>query len=156
MQRLENYQGIVVVTTNAGQYIDTAFQRRMDVVVNFQPPGPAERLAILDLHLPANHRVGPSFLEQAAARCALAGGQLRNAVLAAGLLALDEDLPLGDGHLFAGLLGEYRKAGAAFPLDDPMKDPVWAEAEAGDRGEGPPDPLDGYLRALGPPWSRSI
>src|SRR5262249_42841761 len=33
LQRLETYQGIVVVTTNLGDNIDTAFQRRMDVVV---------------------------------------------------------------------------------------------------------------------------
>ena len=34
LQRLESYQGIVLVTTNAAQNIDSAFQRRMDVVVN--------------------------------------------------------------------------------------------------------------------------
>ncbi len=33
LQRLEHYRGIVVVTTNAADHIDPAFQRRMDVVV---------------------------------------------------------------------------------------------------------------------------
>ena len=43
LQRLENYQGIVVVTTNAWEHIDNAFQRRTDVVVHFIPPQAQER-----------------------------------------------------------------------------------------------------------------
>src|SRR5262249_22672904 len=57
LQRLENYQGIVIITTNLSENIDQAFQRRMDVVVPFFPPQPEERLRILDLHLPREHRV---------------------------------------------------------------------------------------------------
>ena len=33
LQRLEHYQGIVIITTNLSENIDQAFQRRMDVVV---------------------------------------------------------------------------------------------------------------------------
>ena len=36
LQRLENYQGIVLITTNAGENIDSAFQRRMDVVAELR------------------------------------------------------------------------------------------------------------------------
>src|SRR5690606_13371462 len=63
LQRLEAYEGIVLITTNAAENIDPAFQRRMDVVVPFAPPGPEERLAIWQLHLPADHAVGPALLE---------------------------------------------------------------------------------------------
>ena len=38
LQRLEHYSGIVVVTTNAGHAIDSAFRRRMDSVVKFHLP----------------------------------------------------------------------------------------------------------------------
>ena len=41
LQRLESYQGIVVVTTNAPDRIDPAFQRRMDVVLQLVEPGPS-------------------------------------------------------------------------------------------------------------------
>lgn len=54
LQRLENYQGVVVITTNAREDIDNAFQRRMDVVVNFIPPQAQERWQIWQLHLPEN------------------------------------------------------------------------------------------------------
>jgi SpoVK/Ycf46/Vps4 family AAA+-type ATPase len=118
LQRLEHYQGIVVVTTNAAQYIDTAFQRRMDVVVNFLPPQSQERWHIWQLHLPANHAVNPEYLDEVAMRCVMTGGQIRNAALHATLLALDH----GGGvvthwHLEEAIRSEYRKAGALYPLN---------------------------------------
>jgi hypothetical protein len=117
LQRLETYQGIVVVTTNLGDNIDTAFQRRMDVVVPFFPPRTDERRAILDLHLPADHAVDPAFLSRVAAICQLTGGQLRNAALHAALLALDDGGgPVTAAHLEEAVRSEYRKAGAAYPL----------------------------------------
>ena len=42
LQRLESFEGILIVTTNASSRIDDAFQRRMDVVVDFRPPDVAE------------------------------------------------------------------------------------------------------------------
>jgi len=122
LQRLEHYQGIVLVTTNLGDAIDSAFQRRMDVVVPFYPPQPEERLHILRLHLPADHRVSPALLERVALRCALTGSQLRSAALSAALLALELQAPLADAHLEAALRGEYRKAGGICPLDRPGGD----------------------------------
>ena len=90
LQRLEHYKGIVVVTTNLGENIDSAFLRRMDVVVNFVPPQAEERLRIWRLHLPPTHEVTTPFLETMAQRCHLTGGQIRNAAFHATLLALDE------------------------------------------------------------------
>jgi hypothetical protein len=118
LQRLETYQGIVIVTTNASQHIDRAFQRRMDVVVSFVHPQPDERRAIWQLHLPERHAIGGDLFDEVVQRCALTGGQIRNAALHATLLAVDE----GGGavrelHLEAAIRGEYRKAGATCPLD---------------------------------------
>jgi hypothetical protein len=117
LQRLENYQGIVIITTNLSENIDQAFQRRMDVVVPFFPPQPEERLRILDLHLPREHRVNHALRERIALRCSLTGSQIRNATLHAALLALEDSSPLQDRHLDAGIRSEYRKAGGLCPLD---------------------------------------
>jgi hypothetical protein len=119
LQRLETYHGIVVVTTNAGENIDGAFQRRMDVVVGFVPPQAQERWHIWQLHLPAPHAVEPAWLEQVAVRCAMTGAQIRNAALHAILLALDEPGGrVGRRHLEDAVRSEYRKAGATCPLDE--------------------------------------
>jgi hypothetical protein len=116
LQRLENYEGIVVITTNAGNRIDTAFARRIDVMIDFAPPEGAERWLIWQSHLPESHTVSPAFLEEVAGRCALTGGQIRNAALHAVLLALGDNAQVSDTHLEAAVQREYRKAGASCPL----------------------------------------
>lgn len=124
LQRLESFEGILVVTTNAGERIDGAFQRRMDVVVNFHAPEPAELQRIWQLHLPAAHGVQPSLLGEVARRCSLSGGQIRNAVLHASLLALSDGGTITSAHLEASIQREYRKAGAVCPLRPTYFDPL--------------------------------
>jgi hypothetical protein len=116
LQRLESYEGILIVTTNAGDRIDAAFERRMDVRVSFNAPDAAERWAIWQMHLPAARAVSRTLLDEAAQRCELTGGQIRNAVLHAAALALEGGDVIADDHLEAAVRREYRKAGAVCPL----------------------------------------
>lgn len=120
LQRLEHYEGIVIVTTNLADNIDSAFQRRMDVVVQFVPPEAKERLQLWYLHLPEWQAVEADFLEQVAICCKLTGGQIRNATMLATLLALDgKNKTVNQSHLEQALRSEYRKAGATFSMEFP-------------------------------------
>lgn len=121
LQRLETYQGIVVVTTNAGNRIDVAFQRRFDVIIEFQPPDPYERLLIWQHHLPSTNIVSANCLEEISHHCALHGGQIRNAALYASLLAVDAGRAgeINDADLRTAVQREYRKAGASYPIQKP-------------------------------------
>ncbi|MBK8814439.1 MAG: AAA family ATPase [Methylococcaceae bacterium] len=122
LQRLENYQGIVVVTTNAAQSIDRAFQRRMDIVVNFTPPQAEERLRLWQFHLPLNHAVDYAQLETVSTRYPLSGGQIRNAAMHAALLALDDlSYSVQPRHIDAAIESEFRKTGALFPMAESDK-----------------------------------
>jgi hypothetical protein len=116
LQRLESFDGILLVTTNAAERIDSAFQRRMDIVINFSPPTPPERWAIWQLHLPPTHTVDFSLLEEVAARCAMTGGQIKNASLHASLLALEDGGIVTSTMVEAAIEREYRKAGGVCPL----------------------------------------
>jgi hypothetical protein len=116
LQRIESFSGVLVITTNAGERIDSAFARRMDVVVDFPLPQADERLAIWALHLPARHAVSEATLQDVAQRCALSGGQIRNAALHAGLLALDAGTPVNDAGLLTAVRREYRQSGGVCPL----------------------------------------
>ncbi|MFN2416334.1 MAG: ATP-binding protein [Pyrinomonadaceae bacterium] len=122
LQRIETYQGIVVVTTNAGNRIDQAFKRRFDVSINFYPPDANERQFIWRLHLPPAHRVSEALLREVSHHCALTGGQARNAALHATLLAVDAGRggQVEDADFEAAVQREYRKAGASFPLQRPL------------------------------------
>jgi SpoVK/Ycf46/Vps4 family AAA+-type ATPase len=116
LQRIEEYEGILIVTTNVADRIDSAFQRRMDVVVDFRPPGAAERHAIWQMHLPDRHAIDPALLAEVAGRCALTGGQIRNAALHASLLALEEGGVVTSSKIESAVQREYRKTGAVCPL----------------------------------------
>ena len=116
LQRLETFEGIVIVTSNTTNRIDQAFQRRIDVTVELTPPDPEARHQIWLAHLPLDHTASPQLLEEVARRCGLTGGRIRNAAVHACLLALEAGGPVDDHVLLAALRREYRRMGASFPL----------------------------------------
>lgn len=118
LQRLETFEGIVVVTSNAAGRIDPAFLRRIDVTVDFVPPDAEQRLRIWYSHLPVEHDVDPVQLAEVARRCGLTGGQIRNAALHATLLAVDRGASVSTGDLHEAVRREYRRAGATCPMTE--------------------------------------
>jgi hypothetical protein len=115
LQRLEVYAGILVVTTNAPERIDGAFARRMDVTLEFPLPDADTRFDLWLAHLAVDHAVTDARIDEVALRCALSGGQIRNAALHATLLALSQGTTVGDFELLTALQREYRKAGQSCP-----------------------------------------
>ena len=137
LQRLENYQGIVLITSNAAENIDPAFQRRMDMAIGFLPPEAEQRRQIWQLHLSSNHEVDYDLLLDVAQRCAMTGGQIRSAAQQATLFAMDDNHgTICDWHLRTAIENEYRKAGALSPLNG---DPI-------DKYNG--DNIDAFVAAL--------
>lgn len=116
LQRLENFQGILLVTTNSRDRLDSAFERRMDVVVEFLAPDADVRWQLWQSHLPAARRVDDHLLAEIAGRCDFNGGQIRNASLHAALLAFDNGGVISSEYLEAAVRREYQKLGAACPL----------------------------------------
>jgi len=116
LQRLEVYEGIVIITTNAASRIDSAFQRRIDVIIDFSKPDADERLKLWTLHLPAKNRISPALLQTVAERCTLTGGQIRNAALTVILLADANGSPATDTIFEEALQRTYRKEGQVYPL----------------------------------------
>lgn len=119
LQRLEDHQGIVLVTTNAGDHIDSAFQRRMDVVLNFTPPKSQARARIWRLHLGETPQISDAELDALATRVDFTGGQIRNASVLATLYALQETngVLLLD-HVQRAIEAEFQKAGSISRLPD--------------------------------------
>lgn len=116
LQRLESHRGLVLVTTNALERIDSAFLRRFDHLLHFRAPEPQERLALWHAHLPARHHVTAALLDTLAEACALAGGQIRNVALAAASAALSAGRMLDDPMLVQAVRREYRRSGQLCPL----------------------------------------
>lgn len=119
LQRLETFDGIVVLTTNSRARLDTAFARRLDAVIEFPAPPAAERRALWEAHLGVGHELEPAELNRLAALCDLTGGQIRNVVLAAAVEARENGGRISLSALLAALGDEYHKAGRPLPAGLP-------------------------------------
>ncbi len=124
LQRLEEYDGVVILTTNFGSSIDEAFVRRLRFRVQFPLPTPTERVRLWQVMLPAEVPLDdddPLDLEWMAEAFELSGGHVRNTVLRAGMMAADSGASLSMRTLYDAAAAEYRELGKlapAYPFDD--------------------------------------
>ena len=114
LQRMESYDGITLLTSNSRSRFDTAFSRRLDVILEFPLPGPEERRVLWLAHLGTSHTLTSAQLNLAAASAELSGGQIRNVVLSAAVAARHAE-PISYRHLITGLTSEYRKLSRQLP-----------------------------------------
>ncbi|MEA5463932.1 ATP-binding protein [Leptothoe sp. PORK10 BA2] len=115
LQRIESYDGITLLTSNSRQRFDSAFSRRLDMVIEFPQPRSQERRTLWQSHLGDRHALTPEQLNQLATTSELCGGHIRNAVLAAAVLAQAGDRPIQFNDIVQGLSAEYRKLGRQPP-----------------------------------------
>ncbi len=115
LQRLETFDGIALLTANNRNRLDSAFTRRLDMIVEFPLPQPPERLRLWLGHLGTDHDVSRRELNQLAANANVTGGHIRNAVLTAAVLSRSAGQPITYADILSGLEGEYRKAGEQLP-----------------------------------------
>lgn len=86
---LENHTLPVILTTNRADALDPALERRLTLKVVFGMPGREERELIWRLHLPANLPIARDVdIRELAERHELAGGHIKNAVMAAARRAI--------------------------------------------------------------------
>jgi hypothetical protein len=128
LQRIEAFDGVALLTSNSRSRFDPAFTRRLDAIVEFPLPGADERRALWLAHLGAAHALDDGALNRLAMGCELAGGHVRNVVLAA-RAAGDEGAPVDWTALQDALAAEYRKLGK--PLPAPLAAKLAATLAAG-------------------------
>lgn len=98
LQRMESFQGLAILTTNAKSALDKAFQRRLRFSVDFPFPGAPERQAIWQQAFPPEvptEGLRPSLL----ANLNMAGGNIRNIALNAAFLAAEQASPVKMTHV---------------------------------------------------------
>ncbi|PZS24653.1 MAG: ATPase, partial [Pseudonocardiales bacterium] len=112
LQRMETFDGLVILSTNLSANIDDAFSRRLDVLVDFPLPDAEHRLILWDRCLgtmvPRADDVDLAFCAKA---FELSGGSIRAASVTAAYLAAAAPGPVTMAHLVSGVQGEYRKLG---------------------------------------------
>jgi hypothetical protein len=115
LQRLEQFDGLVVLATNLRGNLDDAFTRRLHFILHFPEPDEAGRAALWDLHLRHVGSFDPADPVDTLALASvegITGGVIRNAVLAAAFAAYaDNQGRVGHRHLELATERELRKMG---------------------------------------------
>lgn len=120
LQRMEQFDGITILTTNLRGSLDPAFSRRLSFIVHFPDPDAATRRRLWTTHLARLGPIDPADPVDAdllGATVELAGGDVRNVVVAAGYDAAIEGALPGMRHVLAAAVAEYTKLGRRVPAE---------------------------------------
>jgi SpoVK/Ycf46/Vps4 family AAA+-type ATPase len=112
LQRMEEYEGVVILATNFRRNMDEAFVRRIHFTVEFPFPNEADRRQIWETIWPKETPRKPDLdLEYISRRFEIAGGNIRNIALGAAFLAADNGGAVNMQHLLHATRREYQKMG---------------------------------------------
>ncbi len=96
LQRLEQYTGVAVLTTNKDTALDEALQRRLTLHLRLDIPDQAERERLWQTFLPSKAPVEKGIdLSTLANEFELSGGYIKNAAVRAAFLAASVGAPIG-------------------------------------------------------------
>ena len=113
LQRVEEHDGTVILTTNFKQNIDDAFLRRLHLSVEFPRPDRESREAIWRLVFPAQTPMDDLDVEFLST-IELTGGNIKNVALTAAFLAAADDEAVGMRHVLRAIRREFQKTGKLF------------------------------------------
>jgi len=104
LQRMEQFEGISILATNRKHEIDPAFLRRLRFIIDFLPPGLAERRELWARALPARAPNGDELLDGVdfdflAQRLTMTGADIKGAAMAAAFLACSENSRISMTHV---------------------------------------------------------
>jgi DNA polymerase III delta prime subunit len=111
LQRLEDFDGLAILTTNLRSNVDDAFTRRFAAVVDFTAPDAASRHQIWEHWLSSGAPVQEIDLPFLAERFDITGGTIAATALTAAYAASSTDQPIGMEQVILALKRELRKAG---------------------------------------------
>ncbi|MCU0550521.1 MAG: ATP-binding protein [Leptolyngbya sp. Prado105] len=118
LQKMEEYEGIAILTTNLRSNLDDAFVRRLRFMIDFPLPNESDRLRIWKRIFPAKTPHSPDVdLPAMARRFEISGANIRNIALAAAFLAASESSVVTMTHLIRATQREYQKMGKLL-MDD--------------------------------------
>lgn len=109
---MEAYDGVVILATNLRANMDDAFTRRLHFAIEFPYPEATDRERIWRVNFPSETPLDSAVdWSELARRFRLAGGNIRNIILAAAFLAAEHEEPVAMPHLLHATRREYQKMG---------------------------------------------
>lgn len=115
LQRLEDSEGLVILTSNLKENIDSAFTRRFQFVVHFPRPGVGERHRLWSLAFPPQAPLAADVDVETLARLDLTGAGIMAAARTAALAAADENAgDIGMRHVVRGVSRQFQREARLF------------------------------------------
>jgi AAA+ superfamily predicted ATPase len=116
LQRMEAFEGVAILATNRKGDLDKAFLRRIRFIVDFLPPGPAERLALWQRALTPRTEPDESILGFVdcgflAQKLNMTGADIASAALNAAFLARAQGTRITMDHILHAARREMSKHG---------------------------------------------
>ena len=119
LQKMEEYEGMIILATNLRKNMDEAFVRRLHAVVDFPLPGEADRRRIWEQIWPAATPLDAGLdLDLLARRVEVTGGSIRNIALAGAFLAAANGGVVTMAHLLRATRREYQKMGKVLTVGE--------------------------------------
>lgn len=118
LQRMEEYDGIVILATNYKKNIDEAFMRRIRYLVEFTLPGEEIRREIWQSCFAPEVPLEDVNFDYLARQFELSGGNIKNIVLNAVFKAAAESQPVGMIHILESIRTENLKMGKKMIYQD--------------------------------------
>jgi AAA+ superfamily predicted ATPase len=119
LQKMEEYEGVAILTTNLRSNMDEAFVRRLRFIIEFVLPGVQERRCIWEQiwpqHTPRSLDLDLDFLAQ---QFEIPGANIRNIALRAAFLAADDGGMVSMEHLIGAVRREYQKMGKILMVEE--------------------------------------
>ena len=115
LQKMEEYDGIVILATNLRGNMDDAFIRRIRFIVEFPFPDQESRKQIWCKSIPDLAPVSEDIdFDLLANRLKLSGGNIKNIVLNAAFHASDENSAIAMKHMLLSARDEFQKIGKSW------------------------------------------
>lgn len=112
LQKMEEYDGVVILATNLRKNLDDAFIRRLHVAIDFPFPEEPDRARIWQKVFPASAPLTSDVdLAYLAKQFKLAGGNIRNIALLAAYLSAEDGTAIGMNQIVRSIKREYQKLG---------------------------------------------
>lgn len=113
LQRIESYNGLVILASNFRNNIDTAFIRRLNAIIYFPAPKAEDRLILWEKSLPRQFKLSKeNGLREIAEKYELTGSHIINIIQYLSLSALESrDFVLTRDQLVKGIKREMEKEG---------------------------------------------
>jgi hypothetical protein len=112
LQRMETYDGVVILATNLRSNMDDAFTRRIQFIVEFPFPDEQERKRIWEVLFPPGvPRSDDIDFDELGYRFRLTGGSIRNVIISASFLAASDNQSVSNHHLIHAIRREMQKMG---------------------------------------------